>query len=194
MTTMRIRYLSRPAPVSMSHAWFDVSSLSHFWIRRRCEVLRSAMFAASTSKGPVAEIGCGNGLLQLQLEELLETPVDGFDLNEEALRQNNVKRGNLYCYDIHQRDVSLKEQYGTVFLFDVLEHNRAAAMLHQVRRGCRRFDDRSIGCQVSVEYGNTCFGFERLIDRANDFAVPAWRVRNVLTHGLAVDRQSVAIE
>jgi tRNA1(Val) A37 N6-methylase TrmN6 len=34
------------------------------------------MFAASTSKGPVAEIGCGNGLLQLQLEELLETPVD----------------------------------------------------------------------------------------------------------------------
>ena len=122
MTVTRIQYLSRPPPVSMANSWFDVSSLSHFWMKRRCEVLRAAMSHVPISKGPVAEIGCGNGLLQLQLEDLLGNPVDGFDLNEEALKKNYVKRGNLYCYDIHQREVSFKEKYGAIFLFDVLEH------------------------------------------------------------------------
>jgi SAM-dependent methyltransferase len=122
VTVTKIQYLSQPVPVSMANSWFDVSSLSHFWIKRRCEVLRTAMSRAPEPTGPVGEIGCGHGLLQLQLEELLGAPVDGFDLNKEALEKNKVKRGNLYCYDIHQRDVSLKHKYGGIFLFDVLEH------------------------------------------------------------------------
>jgi hypothetical protein len=120
--TGAIKYLSHPSAVHMADTWFDISCLSHFWIRRRYEVLCSAMRRVPVPKGHVAEIGCGNGLLQAQLENLSRISVDGFDLNEEALKRNNVKRGNLYCYDIHQRDVCFKERYSAIFLFDVLEH------------------------------------------------------------------------
>src|SRR5688500_10526880 len=122
MTGAGITYLSPPSAVHMADSWYDISSLSHFWIRRRYDVLCSTMRCIPIPKGPVAEIGCGNGLLQVQLNNLSGIPVDGFDLNEEALTRNNAQAGNLYCYDIHQRDIRFQERYGAIFLFDVLEH------------------------------------------------------------------------
>jgi len=108
----------------MANAWFDVSSLSHFWIKRRFEVLRHLMVQVPLPNGRAAEIGCGNGFLQVQLEELLGAPIDGFDLNEEALRRNQANLGDLYHYNVHQRHDAFRGRYHTIFLFDVIEHIR----------------------------------------------------------------------
>ena len=36
----RIQFLSAPAEVKMADAWFEITHLDHFWIRRRFNVLR----------------------------------------------------------------------------------------------------------------------------------------------------------
>jgi SAM-dependent methyltransferase len=70
----------------------------------------------------VVEVGCGSGLLQVQIENLLGVAVDGFDLNEEALKRNTARLGALYLYDIQRRHLAFEQHYNTLFLFDVLEH------------------------------------------------------------------------
>jgi cyclopropane fatty-acyl-phospholipid synthase-like methyltransferase len=70
----------------------------------------------------MAEIGCGHGLLQRQIEDTYGHEVTGFDLNEYALKQNLSQRSRVCCYDIFQMDAQLKEQFDVIFLFDVLEH------------------------------------------------------------------------
>jgi len=67
------------------------------------------------------EIGCGNGILQRQLE-LAGLSVDGIDVSLEALQHNCSQHGTLYCYDIFEQHPSLREKYDAVLLFDVLEH------------------------------------------------------------------------
>jgi SAM-dependent methyltransferase len=70
----------------------------------------------------IAEIGCGHGLLQLQIEQAYKREVTGFDLNEVALKQNISRRSAVNCYDIFQRDSGLRGKFDLIFLFDVLEH------------------------------------------------------------------------
>ncbi len=70
----------------------------------------------------MAEIGCGHGLLQRQIENVCGREVTGFDLNEYALKHNLSRLSRVCCYDIFQRDARLKEQFDMIFLFDVLEH------------------------------------------------------------------------
>lgn len=120
----RIVYLSQPDRVSMGDAWFEIASPRHFWFIRRFEVLRSIAGAMLGGSGlRVAEFGCGNGVVQAQLEQSFGLTVDGYDLNELSLRQNiSSSRSPLYCYDIHQRNAELKDRYDVIFLFDVLEH------------------------------------------------------------------------
>src|SRR5215831_10656964 len=122
MNTRNITYLSPPTAVNVANAWFDVSSLSHFWVKRRVEVLRHMMVQVPMTKGRAAEIGCGNGFVQVQLEDVLGAPVDGCDLNEEALRRNKANLGDLYYYNVHQRHDAFGGGYHTIFLFDVIEH------------------------------------------------------------------------
>jgi len=117
-----IEYLSAPAAVSMADSWFEIASLEHFWVRRRFEVLRRLAGNTITSAKELAEIGCGHGLLQRQIEEGFSKQVTGFDLNEYALRQNISRQSRVCCYDIFQCDRSLKERFEVIFLFDVLEH------------------------------------------------------------------------
>jgi hypothetical protein len=64
-----ITYLSPPAEVSMADRWFDVAAIDHFWIRRRFEVLQRLAGGLIASAREIAEIGCGHGLLQLQIEK-----------------------------------------------------------------------------------------------------------------------------
>lgn len=118
----KIEYLSAPAPVSMADRWFEIASIEHFWIRRRFEVLHTLAGSLISSAREMAEIGCGHGLLQGQIEDRFAKPVAGFDLNEYALLQNVSRRSRVCCYDVFQRDDALRHCFDIIFLFDVLEH------------------------------------------------------------------------
>ncbi len=122
MTQPVIVYLSQPEPVSMGDAWFSIASTDHFWIRRRFEVLRRLTADFDWSKQRLAEIGCGSGLLQRQFEDHLGVSIDGFDLNELALRESVCRTSRRICYNIFTRDPSLREAYDSILLFDVIEH------------------------------------------------------------------------
>lgn len=106
----------------MTQYWFDIASLDHFWVQRRFAVLQKLAGARIPAARELAEIGCGHGLLQRQIEDAYANEVWGFDLNEGALKQNVSRRSKLCCYDIFQRDAALREKFDLIFLFDVLEH------------------------------------------------------------------------
>src|SRR5438552_3144350 len=116
-----IKYLSPPSPVSMGDSWFDIADLNHFWIRRRFEVLERLAGGIVRHSSECAEIGCGNGLLQRQVEDRFGVAVTGFDLNDFALR-TNLSRSPVYCYNIHERSSAMRAKYDVIFLFDVIEH------------------------------------------------------------------------
>jgi SAM-dependent methyltransferase len=117
-----IVYLTQPQQVSMGDAWFEIATIDHFWIRRRFEVLRKLTEDIPWDTLPLAEVGCGSGLLQRQVEDAFGTTVDGFDLNDLALRSSVAQRSPRFCYDVFERRAELKEKYGAIFLFDVIEH------------------------------------------------------------------------
>jgi SAM-dependent methyltransferase len=116
-----IVFLSPPHPQPDQHNYFDLVSLDHFWVARRFEVLRTIARSVLQPQGRFCEIGCGNGILQRQLE-LAGLDVDGIEVSLEALQHNNSRDGTLYCYDIFEQHPSLQEKYDALFLFDVLEH------------------------------------------------------------------------
>ena len=118
----RIEYLSPASEVSMADAWFETASLDHFWIKRRFEVLQRLAGGLITGGSQMADIGCGHGLLQRQIEEAYGREVAGFDLNKYALGQNVSRRSRVCCYDIFQKEPALRAQFDLIFLFDVLEH------------------------------------------------------------------------
>jgi SAM-dependent methyltransferase len=118
----RIEYLSPPAKVSMADQWFEVAPLDHFWVRRRFEVLQRLAGPWISDACEIAEIGCGHGLLQRQIEDAYGRSVTGFDLNEIALKQNLSRHSKVCCYDIFRQDALLREKFDVIFLFDVLEH------------------------------------------------------------------------
>jgi SAM-dependent methyltransferase len=117
-----IEYLSPAAKVSMADQWFEIASTEHFWVRRRFEVLRGLSGGWLASDGELAEIGCGHGLLQRQIEDAYGLRVTGFDLNDFALQRNVSRHSRVCCYDIFQRDAALRRRFSVIFLFDVLEH------------------------------------------------------------------------
>jgi SAM-dependent methyltransferase len=106
----------------MGDWWFDVANSDHFWIRRRFQVMTGLADSLIRNSRSGAEIGCGNGLLQREIEDRYEKPITGFDLNELALRKNVSRISPLYCYDIHQREPQFRGQFDLLLLFDVLEH------------------------------------------------------------------------
>jgi len=118
----RIEYLSPAAQVSMADQWFEIASTEHFWVRRRFEVLRGLAGGWIDRGGELAEIGCGHGLLQRQMEDGYGASVTGFDLNDFALKRNVSRKSRVCCYDIFQRDGALRGRFDVIFLFDVLEH------------------------------------------------------------------------
>ncbi|SRR6266508_1695140 len=120
--TRRITCLSAPQGVSMGDEWFEMADLEHFWMIRRFEVLRKLCGQELHSKLNCAEVGCGQGVLQRQLEIGFGLKVDGFDLHLKALKRNVSTRGDLYYYDVHDRHPQFAGTYDALFLFDVLEH------------------------------------------------------------------------
>jgi SAM-dependent methyltransferase len=123
MTSVRgITYLSAPAKVSMADHWFEIASIDHFWIRRRFRVLQHLAGDLISEARTMAEVGCGSGMLQRQIEEGYGREVAGFDLNEVALKKNVSRLSTVHCYNVLERHPSLREQFDVIFLFDVLEH------------------------------------------------------------------------
>jgi 2-polyprenyl-3-methyl-5-hydroxy-6-metoxy-1,4-benzoquinol methylase len=116
-----ITYLSSPTDVSMGDQWFQIVDLDHFWIRRRFEVFRRLAGGLIGGARELAEIGCGHGLLQRQVEGSYGREVTGFDLNENALIKN-LSRSAVFCYDICKKNSEFQKRFDLVFLFDVLEH------------------------------------------------------------------------
>jgi SAM-dependent methyltransferase len=106
----------------MSDQWFQIAGIDHFWMRRRFEVFRKLAGGLITNAREIAEIGCGHGVLQLQIENAYDREVAGFDLNDLALKQNVSRRSAVSCYNIYERDPALREKFDLIFLFDVLEH------------------------------------------------------------------------
>jgi SAM-dependent methyltransferase len=117
-----IAYLSAPADVRMGNRWFEIAALDHFWVRRRFDVVKRMIAPRIAAAREMAEIGCGNGLLQRQIEGAFGRDVTGFDLNDVALRQNVSRRSPLYYYDIHERRAEFRARFDVIFLFDVIEH------------------------------------------------------------------------
>lgn len=114
--------LSQSQKVSMADAWFDVATLDHFWVRRRFEVFRKLLGKGCHSMLPVAEVGCGHGLVQAQMKKAYGVQVEGFELNEYALAKSVATEHPRFIYDIHDRRSELGDKYGLIILFDVIEH------------------------------------------------------------------------
>ncbi len=117
-----VAYLSPSTPVNMGDWWFDIATSDHFWIRRRFEVMKRLADSVVRNSKRAAEIGCGNGLLQKDIEDYYGIPVAGFELNEVALQKNVSRLSPLYCYNIHQRNPEFRAHFDLLLLFDVLEH------------------------------------------------------------------------
>src|SRR5215472_13006304 len=96
-----IVYLSPPAKVCMADRWFELASVDHFWIARRFEVLQRLAGPLIAGAREVAEVGCGSGLLQCQIEDRYDRPVTGFDLNEYALKRNLSRLSTVCCYNVN---------------------------------------------------------------------------------------------
>src|SRR5579862_5568783 len=98
-----IEYLSPPASVSMSDDYFQIAGPDHFWVRRRFQVLQQMAGESIAGANAIAEIGCGHGLLQYQVEAAYGKPVTGFDLNEYGLLHNVSRTSRVCCYDVYQK-------------------------------------------------------------------------------------------
>jgi len=118
----RIRYLSPPADVSISNDWYPVATLEHFWTKRRFQVMCRLAGQLVDQASAIAEVGCGHGLLQRQIEDAYCREVTGFDLNELALEQSVSRISPLCCYDVFQKRLEYRSCFDLIFLFDVLEH------------------------------------------------------------------------
>jgi Methyltransferase domain len=121
-STRKIEYLTPPVEVSMSDGYFELASLEHFWVRRRFEVFRKFAGELVPAAREMAEVGCGHGLLQRQMELAYGREVTGFDLNENGLKHNVSRSSRVVCYDLYQKDREFQERFDLIFLWDVLEH------------------------------------------------------------------------
>ncbi len=118
----KIEYLTPPTKVSMTDGYFKLASLGHFWVRRRFEVFQKLAGELVSSAREMAEIGCGQGLLQRQIELAYGRELTGFDLNENGLTHNLSQRSRVICYDVFQKAKEFRERFDLIFLWDVLEH------------------------------------------------------------------------
>jgi hypothetical protein len=117
-----VTYLNPPRQIRVSEQYFLNTNLDHFWVKRRFEVMRRLAGSEIASAARIAEVGCGNGVVQRQVEIAYSRGVDGFDLNDFALKHNISKQSGVFCYDVHDRLPQLHERYDLLLLLDVLEH------------------------------------------------------------------------
>ena len=81
-----------------------------------------------------------------------------------------------------------------VEVFDVLEHHRAAGVLHQRRRGGARLDDGAARREVALQHRDAGLVLERRGHALDHVGIPVLRVADVLGHGLAVGGDGAAVQ
>jgi SAM-dependent methyltransferase len=117
----------------MDDRWYEIANLEHPWIARRFEVLRRFAGGLIESASAIAEVGCGRGLLQRQIEDFFHVEVTGFDLNPAALAQTASRSSPVCCYDVLDRRPEYEARFDLILLADVLEHVAdERAFLHAV--------------------------------------------------------------
>jgi SAM-dependent methyltransferase len=181
-----IQYLSAPAQVSMADRWFEIATIDHFWIQRRFEVLTRLAGGLITGAKEIAEIGCGHGLLQAQIEQEYDRKVIGFDLNEFALKQNISRYSEICCYDIYEKHSGLYQRYDLILLFDVLEHisdedSFLRALRHHLAPGGRLIINVPAGQWVYSKYDEAAGHIRRYsirylqeVARRDGFEIAEW--------------------
>ncbi len=108
----------------MSDDWYGAANLEHFWTQRRFEVLSRMAGGLILESAAIAEVGCGHGLLQRQIEDNYDREVTGFDLNEVALKQTVSQTSLVCCYNVFQKSPEFEKRFDLIFLCNVLEHVR----------------------------------------------------------------------
>ena len=125
MSKRDVRILSRPLALGFPNEWYEIACEGHFWLEWRLAAFLNLIDDLGIRRDQPwrgLDIGCGNGIVRMQIERHCAWSVDGADLNEEALRLNRAERGETFFYNIHDRNEELAEAYNFIILFDVLEH------------------------------------------------------------------------
>jgi SAM-dependent methyltransferase len=105
----------------MADEWYEFATKEHFWMRWRFNVLKK-LLPKGYSWGETLDIGAGNGLARQQIEEYYSCSVSVCDLNMYALERLPQGRGEVYFYNIQQRNKEFCGRFQTILLLDVLEH------------------------------------------------------------------------
>lgn len=121
---MNIKILSKSQKTIMNDQWLIPASKDHFWMDWRFNFLVKKLkkLKIKIKKLSIMDLGCGNGKLSYQLENLYSCKVDRVDSNLETLKLNKKIRGKLICYNIYDKNKKLINHYDIIFLFDVIEH------------------------------------------------------------------------
>jgi len=118
----KVEFLSEPSSVSMADELFELATKDHFWMKWRQTVLLRQLTSAGLKPTNALEIGCGHGVAREMLEHDLDIRVDGCDLNLKALEMANPGKGQLFVYDIFDRNPAMLGAYDLVLLMDVIEN------------------------------------------------------------------------
>jgi SAM-dependent methyltransferase len=120
-----ITFLSRPSDVSMADDWYQYASLDHFWMEWRFQIIKiylNQLMLGHSIEDRFLDIGCGNGQFIKQITNYFDLNIDGCDLNIYALEKFQNKNGNIFIYDLYEKNPKLIRKYKTIFLLDVIEH------------------------------------------------------------------------
>jgi len=125
MPNSKVKILSPNSQLSFAQGWYDIAPDSHFWMTGRLYALlhqfkRNHVPIDQPLRG--LEIGCGHGVLRSQIERHSQWTVDGTDLDLGALKNNPSCRGEVYLYDVFDKEHFLKDYYDFIVLYDVIEH------------------------------------------------------------------------
>jgi len=107
------------------NAWYELANERHFWIQWRMQVLKKILLRhgiSLTDKLHGVDIGCGNSVLRCQIEKITNWIMDGAELDKFALGMPAQTRGQLFLYDIRDRNDAFFEKYDLITMFDILEH------------------------------------------------------------------------
>lgn len=120
-----IKVISQVADFSFEKLWYELADENHFWMQWRVAALKNQMRRLNIpwdKEMGGAEIGCGRGVFTRQLRQITEWTIDGIELDAEALQFNKHQRGQLYLYNILEKNTEFAGRYDFLFIYDVLEH------------------------------------------------------------------------